>query len=106
MARRMGLPLTRRIAAFASTVALALVGTVFALRQREVENPYRPEARPWWQTPLRRNAFAERRAIQSDLLAVALKGRDAVAGGTGGLLIWSEDRGETWHPAESPWFRP
>jgi photosystem II stability/assembly factor-like uncharacterized protein len=97
---------TRRIAAFAAAVTLALIGTVFALRQREVDNPYRPQAKPWWQTPFRRNSFAERRAIRSDILAVALNREDAIAGGTGGMLIWSDDAGETWHSAELPYFIP
>jgi photosystem II stability/assembly factor-like uncharacterized protein len=95
-----------RVVALATAALLVVFGTVFALRQADSRNPYRSDERLWWNRPLGANRFAQRMAIRSDLAAVAVNGPNAVLGGTGGLLLWSENAGATWNVPSLPTMVP
>ncbi|CAA9324270.1 MAG: hypothetical protein AVDCRST_MAG89-1801, partial [uncultured Gemmatimonadetes bacterium] len=99
-------PSARRTARVPLLVAAALLfaGSVAAAaRQAPPDNPFQPVTGwdAFWK-PTRENDFASHLSIQSELSALyVLPGTDHMwVGGSGGLILWSEDAGENWNRAE------
>lgn len=93
---------------FAFTLLLFGLFTFLAHRQAPRPDPFQPVQTlswDWWQYPLERNAFKRLPVITSNLNDVfALPNSEKVwAVGGKGMIVHSEDGGETWMQQEVDW---
>ena len=106
------MPAALRWALLALVFLLLLGSTWFAARQAPHPDMFRPVGNwdvgslDWWRYPLERNAF-RRQIVRGDLGAVyLLPGTQTLwAVGSGGLVLRSDDGGQTWaqqNPPSSP----
>lgn len=80
-------------------LTLLIIGTVMALRQDPVPDPWRPlRGWEWWHSPIERNAWRRLPTIDSDLMCLfALSAEERIwVGGSEGFLAYSENGGHDW----------
>ncbi len=95
----------RRLGWVLAAAALLITSTFVGLRQAPSGDPYHPPRRfglAWWLHPVESHPEQRLPAVVGPVadLAVAPDGRDLWVVGSGGLILRSEDGGESWERVE------